>query len=168
MDVKVIVDILDSLPEIAGITRDRTYWEQVVPGLVEPVLADIVSRHDFDFTMAEYNDVTTIADQSEYTIDGGSNKYDCRDIVNVRYGDDGLLLNQYRTIDMDEIVSADQAPSSVFGWYNFKRSIDGFPIIVLVATPTTSGDVLTIRYRRKLISITEYPVEYGYVLALRG
>lgn len=162
MTSAAITDIIAALPEARKI-GDAAYWSQIVPKILVAVMDEVVTSYDFDFTMREYSDLVTVANQSDYTVEGENG--DCRDVVSVRLGSDKKPLARMRTLDVD-VLSYLSALGGVTYWDPYTRT-DYYPVIRLVPTPTASeaGQELWIRYRKKEIEITDFPSEFGYVLA---
>lgn len=153
-----------AIPEARAISQEAAYWNEVTKRFIDPVLSEISVAHDFDFVLGEYSTLSTTAGAASYTIFGSDN--DCRDVINVRYGDNDLLLTRYRATEVDAIKSEGQDPSSVFGWYTFARSSEGFPIIILVNTPSESGKTLHVRYRKKVIQLSQFPNDFSYIITV--
>lgn len=155
-----IKKIIPSTPEGKQI-GDETYWSQVIDAVMEPLLDKIATVYDWDFVMKEYSSVTTVADTASYTISGSN--YDLRDIVNVRYGSDKKVLSQIRALEADDLLSDGNTLGSVQAWYQYGSDAKGYPIITLVDTPDTTGDALYIRYRKKDISLDDFPDSFSHV-----
>jgi hypothetical protein len=115
--------------------------------------------HDWDFACNEVS-TTTTASTADYTCKG--NNYDCRDIINVRYNSDLVVLDRLNVLSNDR-RKPDKTGSGVYGWTQFKRSGDGYPIITIHNTPTESK-TLKYRYRMKDRTLENIPDYFDYVI----
>ena len=141
---------------------DKTFWSQTIDALLEPLLDKISAAYDWDFVMEEYSDETTVADTASYTFEG-SNK-DLRDVVNIRYGDSKKVLSKIRALEADDLLSDDGGLGGVKAWYQYGLDDHGYPQIVLVDTPATTGETLHVRYRRKEIGLKDFPDGFSDVM----
>lgn len=131
---------------------------------LQAVVDVIATAHDFDFTVDTATE-SVVVNQVEYTLEG--NDTDCRDVINVRFGDGGSddpvldrkdYLEQDRRLGTGETESPDMSSYIVYG-----ASEDGFPKITLNANPTDASKILTYRYRKSKITISNIPDEFKMV-----
>jgi len=156
--------LVNGVVETVGLSRQQV--ERAAHNLIGPVVDEIITRHDWDFACDVVTDDTTVVNQSEYTFTGNSN--DCRDIINIRYGDGrGVVLDELNTLKTDrreeETVSGAADTSGVYGYTLFGRSPDGFPKVQLFDTPT-EAKTLKYRYRKKDLNIGNIPDSFGFVV----
>lgn len=163
MKNKDIANVVASLPQSKAV-GDMAYWNKVIPSYVDLVIEKIVMAYDWDFAMDEYSSVTSVSGTADYTLTGKNNSL--RDIVSIRYGTKKTVLSKMRTLDADEALQGNPSLPDVSSWYQALRNAQGFPIVTLVATPASTGDVLRVRYRVKSISLDRFPSEFDYVIAL--
>ena len=161
MDVGQISTIVAALPEAKDI-GGKNFWNGVVPKFVPLIIDEIVGSYDFDFAVNEYSDVTTVANQANYELEGESK--DLRDIINIRIGDSNAVLAKLRPLDADDLLDTNDVAGGVGAWYQFGLSGAGFPVITLVRTPTVGGDALKVRYRKNNIPIEDLPDEFGFLI----
>ena len=162
MNNKTLVDFLLQLPQTRALSTDEAYWTKTVAAVLPLVLDEIYTAHDWDFTLNEYT-LNTVANQPDYNIEGEDN--DCRDVINIRYGDDRLHLTYYPILEMDEIISNSQLSTDVVAWTQAGRSDQGYPIITLHSTPTTAGETLRVRYRMRDVPLSALSDDFAYVVA---
>lgn len=142
--------------ESIEVIRDRI--NSVIPRAINR----IISRSDFHFACGETS-VVTVADQSDYECPGAED--DARDLINVRYGDDLVLLEKWSATDMDDLLSWISTPTSVKAWVRIPNMSDrNIPKIRLVGTPDTAGYTIQYRYRVKDIAFADFPMEWLHVL----
>lgn len=128
---------------------------------VPMTVSEAVRDYDFDFA-CDYTQTTSTINDPTYVLKGRTD--DCAYVVNVRYGSDEKLLDQYNDTDMDGILSGLSSGSGgVEAWY-LSRLVNNFPEITLVSTPTATGDVIKYRYVKKNVSELNWPEEFGKVL----
>lgn len=161
MDIAKLTTLVSSRSafNLLGIPDDQK--SAVIPAYAQSAIDRVAMRHDFNFSVAEKTDAATVVSQSDYTFTG--NQDDCREIINIRYTTDDVLLEKYEGVQYDVDLKYFYAPSTPQLWYEV-QSVNGFPTVRIVGTPTTV-EVLKYRYRRKNIPIEEYPDEWGFVLA---
>lgn len=162
MTTSDITALVRTLPVAASI-GDETYWSNAVPVILKQVLDEIASSYDFNFVMSEYSSVQTVADQADYNIYGDN--YGLRDIISIRLGSDKDVLAKLRPLDADNLLSGGNTLGGVKGWYSFKTTNNGYPVVTLFDTPSSGGDTLYIRYRMKNIPIQAFPDSFGWVIA---
>jgi len=145
-----------------GLKRDEV--NQMVNDLLPDIVSQIVTSHDWDFTMVE-SSTTTVSGTSVYTLRGDND--DARDILNVRYGAGrGYVLERLNTLQTDrrEGEDTDDGTTSddglVYGYTVYGRSDDGKPQIKLYDTPT-EAKTLTYRYRKGGLTVVDLPEEFG-------
>ena len=120
-------------------------------------------RHNFDFVLEEYDEVT-IAGTSDYLLTGKNAVQDILDVINVRYGDDRLLLEQLRAPFADRLMSGrGDSTFEVTSWVPAGRTSMN-PTIRLIGTPATSGITIRIRYRKRKLAIELWPEELLFVV----
>lgn len=153
--------IITATPEGKAV-GDATFWTQAIDALLKPLLDKIATAYDWDFVMEEYSTVTTVADDATYTL-SGANK-NLRDIVNIRYGDSKKVLTKIRALEADDLLSGGGSLGSVTAWYQYGLDDHGYPQIVLVDTPGTSGETLHVRYRKKEIGLKDFPDSFSQVM----
>lgn len=160
MTVDSIARIITAIPEMRAVNADKDYWIGIIGGIVTQVIAEIGTAYDFDFTLKDYGDVTSVADQASYVIPGKGK--DLRDIVAIRYGTE--LLNRIGRIDAYEIQESGGSLGGTVAWYQ-SGLVGKFPEITLIDTPTSAGVVLNVLYRRRNIELGTIPDEFGFVIA---
>ena len=160
MDITKLTTLVSSRSafSLLGIPDDQK--SAAIQAYAQAAVDRVAMRHDFNFAIGETTDAT-VASQSDYTLHG--NQDDCREIINVRYGDDDELLDKYEGVQYDVDLGLFNAPTTPQLWYEI-QAVNGFPTIRIVGTPTTV-ETLKYRFRRKNIPIAEYPEEWGFVLA---
>lgn len=160
MTVDGIAQIIIAIPEMRTVSADRDYWISVIGEMVSQVIAEIGTAYDFDFTLEDYGSVTSVADQTSYTIQG-RNK-DLRDIVAIRYGTE--LLDRIGRIDAYELQEVGGSLGGTVAWYQ-SDMVGDFPKVTLLDTPATGGTALNVLYRRRNIELGTIPDEFGFVIA---
>ena len=163
MTTNDLVNIIEAMPDILIIDIEPAKKHKVIQQLVPVALDEVVVSYDWDFA-TDVADDSTVANQAEYTLKG--NGENCRDIINLRYGttsDGFVLLDKKRPVDMDDFVSG-RTLTGVGWWIPFGRSSSGFPKVKVFNAPSGSTNVLRYRYRRKDVSINEFPDNFKFVL----
>lgn len=160
IDKTQLKKIVAATPEGKAVGSE-TFWSQTIDSVLEPVLDKIATVYDFDFLMNEYSDVVTVVNQADYELTG-ANK-DLRDVMNIRLGSDKDVLTKMRTLDADDYRSGGETFDGVQAWYQFKLNSQGYPIITLMDTPS-SVETLYIRYRKKEISLKDFPDSFSHVI----
>lgn len=160
MTVDSIAQIITAIPEMRAVNADKDYWISVIGEMVEQVIAEIGTAYDFDFTLKDYGDVTSIADQTAYVIQGKGK--DLRDIVAIRYGTE--LLDKIGRIDAYELQESGGSLGGTTAWYISEMAGD-FPKVALIDAPGTTGVALNVLYRRRNIELGTIPDEFGFVIA---
>lgn len=147
----------------SGLERDEV--EDITRSFLGVVVDRIATAHDWDFVCDEAS-TTSVISTTEYILRG--NNDDCRDIINVRYGSGrGTVIERLNTLQTDRREGESEAGVSdtekVYGYTVYGRSDDGFPQIKLFDSPA-SAETITYRYRKKDISLSVIPDEFGYVV----
>lgn len=155
-----IANLVEVLPVIRLLKMPTNQKRQAIESFIPIVVNEIASSHDWDFAMSLASTVT-VASQSEYTLKG--DHQDCREIVNVRYGDNLDMLIKKGLLDMDEFET-DRTLSGVGWWVPSGRDGGGFPKITLHATPSAAGKTISYRYRQKEIGLGQLPTQWHYVV----
>lgn len=151
-----IVDTVLMLPQIRAIGEVSVDDKRkAAEALFNSVKNDILITYDWPFAIYEATE-STVADQASYLLKGAES--DCRDIINVRYGDDDILLDKRRRVDMDEYLDG-RTISSVLFWMD-DGYLDDYPKIKLVGTPSTAGETIRYRYRPKDVPLTRFPEQF--------
>jgi len=145
-----------------GLKRDEA--NQMVNDLLPDIVSQIVTAHDWDFTLDEAS-TATVADTSVYILRGNSG--DCRDIINIRYGSGrGIVIDKLNMLETDRREGEDTSSGTsadsggVYGWVPIGRSDDGYPRIKIYDTPG-EAKTLTYRYRRSGLTVVDLPDEFG-------
>lgn len=155
-----------NLPRIVAWGGAKNQKEKLIKLMSEIAANRIAAAYDFDFVMDEAEE-TAVVDTQTYTLKGNSS--DCRDVINVRYGDNSLLLNKWTSTEVDDFLSntttrSGSTTSTVSPTYFFVSGIEnGFPRITIGGT-IAAGQTIKYRYRRKNITIHEFPDEFLDVL----
>lgn len=163
MTTNDLVNIVEAMPGIRIIEMVAANKRRAIQQLVPVALDEVVVSYDWDFA-TNVADEDTVANQAEYTLRGNNN--DCRDIINLRYGttsDGFVLLDKKRPVDMDDFVS-NRTLTGIGWWIPFGRASGGFPKVKVFNAPSGSTNVLRYRYRRKDVSISEFPDNFKFVL----
>ncbi|HET6455521.1 MAG TPA: hypothetical protein VFI02_14040 [Armatimonadota bacterium] len=127
--------------------------DEAINALIVPTIDSVVNRHDFIWACGTHVE-STVADQAEYTLKGKSDQ--CGDMINVKYGTKDLLLIKLLPTEADDKFSNITIPSAVTYWVHEGTS-QGYPKIRLIGTPTSAGNDITYRYRRKELKPQEVP-----------
>lgn len=122
--------------------------------LFESVISDILITYDWPFAIKESTE-DSVADQASYQLRGDD---DCRQVINIRFGDDEILLDKRRLVDMDEYSDGRTFSSELF-WVE-DGFFDGFPKVKIIDTPDASGDAILYRYRAKNIELSSFPDQF--------
>lgn len=146
-DISSEVTIHPLLSEIPG-----TQLSQAIPRLLPSILDDIGQRFDWDFLLGEYS-TATVANQAEYTLEGSAENLG--DIVAIRY-DNNVVLQRLRRLDAYDVVDDSGTVGGVKAWYQSGISINGFPKVTLVDTPS-EVKTLKVFYRKKEIGLASFP-----------
>lgn len=158
-DLVKLVEVLPAIKAIQG-GPDRTDIEKYATFVAN----EVATEFDWDFVVSDAS-FTTTDSTAEYTLTGNSN--DCRDVINLRFADaDGTtikVLRRLRPVDMDSFQS-ERSITEIGWWYVSGRSRNGFPKVTIVGTPDSDEDTIYYRYRRKNISVEDFPDEFGSVL----
>ena len=132
---------------------------RIVRSLLNPSVNKLMSAYDWPFAYAEATDATVV-DQAAYTLSGDND--DCRDIINIRVGDDEDVLDKLNVLENDRRKPSKDG-TGVYGWTEYGESDDGFPVIYFHNTPT-SVETFKYRYRKKDLSLADWPDRYDYVM----
>jgi len=133
-----------------------------VRSYIPVAIGRITGRYDFKFAEQEEEfSGGTVANQSDYEFN--SNKGQAIDIINIRYGIDLRELEKYEDIEMDNMLTNMDNPTTIFGWYPMGESM-GMPKFRLIGTPTISGEKITLRFTVKVINVESFPETWIYVL----
>lgn len=162
MNTQDIVNVLVGLPESMNV-GDLAYWKNKTPSYLRLVLNQVVDAYDWTFSTKSYETQTVTAGRNRYEITGKKN--DLRDIINIKYGSNKIVLSKLRPLDADGMLQNNPSISGVNSWYIDSQSSKGFPEIILIGTPIVTGDILYIRYRVKNIPLTQFPSEFNHVIA---
>ena len=164
MEAKTLVDSVLLRPAIAKMDIPADDKRRLVQSVMNLAVGECTVRHDWEFAIGVTNhEGGTIADTATYRLIGASQ--DCRDIIDILYGDDALMLTEYRKADMDRLISqgvftTDDDPTA---WYR-EGFEDDFPVVRLIGTPGDDGDILRYRYRMKNVGVEKWPTDFGFVL----
>ncbi len=159
------LELMLNLPRIVAWKAAKTPKQKLIRLISKSAADRIAADYDFDFVIGEGEETAT--DTNDYTLKGNSS--DCRDVINVRYGDNSLLLNKWTREEVDDFLSntttvSGSTTSTVSPTYFFVSSIEnGFPRITIGGT-VAAGQSIKYRYRRKNIKIREFPDEFLDVL----
>lgn len=133
----------------SGIIRKDV--NKMVLSTLDSAVKEIVLAYDWNFAYDEAT-TTSVADQADYTFEG--NNSDCRDIINIRWGDSETVLDELNFLQDDRRTEGTEG-SNVYGYILFKRE-DNFPVVTIRGTPD-SAETIKYRYRRKDITLAELP-----------
>lgn len=124
---------------------------KMVLSTLDSAVKEIALAHDWTFAY-DLATTTSVADQADYTLEG--NNSDCRDIVNIRWGDNEAVLEELNFLQDDRRTEGTEG-SGVYGYILFKRE-DNFPVVTIRGTPD-SVETFIYRYRKKDITLAELP-----------
>ena len=158
MTEQQIVDVVIYQPTIRAMQGEDNEKRRSIETIIPMVTDEISVSYDWDFVLAKAVE-TSVANQPDYVLKG--NNRDCRDIINIRFGDNNKLLNKRDAVDLDEYLDG-RTISTVMIWTPIARKF-GFPQIKLTDAPDSSTDDITYRYRRKDVPLSEFPDEFLYV-----
>ena len=157
-----IIHLVDSMAAIRAVYPDAVDRKDTVRAVVDDVVSQIASAYDWAFVL-DVADETTDGTAAEYSLQG--NRKDCRDIINIRFGQtDFELLDKKTAVDMDEWLT-DRDPSGTHWWYPSGRDSNGFPKITLVDTPDADYTI-RYRYRKGNVNLGDFPPEFSNVFVL--
>jgi hypothetical protein len=142
---RVVKDPTTGADMIIGI--DHSECERLVRIFIERVAQDIVESYDWDFKHANTTNATVVG-QANYTLTGLND--DAYDIINIRFDDTDTVLDQLNTLETDR-RAGDKSQSGIYGWNQYERDDQGFPIVTFVNTPDEVRS-FTYRYRRRFSS----------------
>lgn len=151
MTLDSIVEYIASMPDAMKM-GDKSYWKIVCGGMLPGVVDDVAMAYDWEF-LFDRATVAVTSGTSEYTLTG--NGFNLRDIQDIRYGSDALQLVKYRPLDALDYIS-DNAPTDVVGWYQTGTNQQGYPVIKIFGTPTTST-TMSVRFRKKDVKFVDFP-----------
>ncbi len=173
MDEKKLAQMVDRDPTVIksymGFTQQGTS-ELLTPTArlaaikqkIPLVLDRINLAHDWDFNTNTL-DLTTVANQGIYRCEQDKKK--ARDIITVLYGIDEASvrpLDEFSTVDADD-MQYKVGLGDVCIWKEAPRS-DDIAHFELVATPTLSGQWITVRYRLDTPAIIDFPGTFDLLL----
>ena len=164
MTLPELVQLVYDLPEVRMMEAygSATEKKNAIERHAKSIVGQVSTAYDWAFTI-DVADKATVADQAEYELKG--NAKDCRDIINVRLGSSSTwpVLDKKRAIDMDEFMT-DRTVTGTHWWYISGRSTNGYPMITLVDTPSTTTNTIRYRYRKNKIGIGSFPDTFSPVL----
>lgn len=152
--------IVLAYPVIQGMAGSPESKKETIRAFLPVVLDEIIMSFGWDFATDEA-DATSVAEQAEYVLKG--NKGDCRAIVNVKFGSTPTLIDRMSQVDMDELLVG-RTITTVQYWVD-DGITQGFPQIKLVDAPDTANLTIRYRYWKKNIGLSEFPNEWGGVVA---
>jgi len=163
MTTQEIVRLIEIVPVVRAIEMPADEKKKAINGYLPIAVAEVsVASEDFDFAISEADfSGGSVADQANYVLRGEGAR-DCREIINIRYGDDYGLLDKMRQVDVDEWLT-NRTHTSTTIWVPHGR-IDNYPRIKLVAAPDSSGENIRYRYFKKNIMINDFPDTFIYVI----
>ena len=151
------------LPRIQQIQVDAQTKTDTVENWLQPTINEIGKAWEWDFVL--YETLYTggsVSGTAQYALEGAFS--DALEIITIKYGDDENVLKKMHPIDMDEYLH-NRSHSSTDFWVPDGRQ-NGFPLVRLVATPDENGTQIKYRYRKRNISITEFPDDFMRTVAL--
>lgn len=162
MTVEEVRDRLLGLPELLALNLDASAITKSIDVYAPEVVREVATRYDWSFVLETHDHSGgTIASQADYTLLGRNDN--ARDIINIRYGDTLILLDERTPERQDEWQTQRSALSGVWIWIPDGR--DGkSPKIKLYGTPSTAGETIRYRYRRDNVTLQEWPVDFEFVI----
>ena len=162
MTVQEIQDRLLGLPELLALDLDASAITKSIDTYAPEVVREVATRYDWSFVLETHDHTDgTVASQADYTLLG---KHDnARDIINIRYGDNLVLLDERTPERQDEWQTQRAALSDVWIWIPNGREGKS-PKITLYGTPSTAGKTLRYRYRRDNVTLQEWPQDFEFVI----
>ena len=157
MNERELKDIILSLPIVRGLELSANDKKKSVESIFPLALDEVTMAYDWDFTLDVATELT-VASQADYVLEGNSN--DCRDIINIKY--DGDLMDKMGQVAYDEFM-LNRTHTSIDTWIPKGRK-NGFPQVTIASTPLTADVSLEYRYRRKNITLADFPDEFDYVI----
>ena len=158
MNKNSLINSVLLLPVIRAVSMTEAEKRSGLEAQLPSITSKILYSYDWDFAVDEET-ATSVIDQGSYTLKGKTN--DARSIINIRYGSNLKLIDKMRQVDYDE-WSTGRTISTVIKWVP-DGIHQGFPRIRLYSAPTASGDAIKYRYRRKDITLSEFPDDFDYV-----
>lgn len=147
-------------PESGGLGRVLTDIKKEAADLIPSAVREVATAYPWDFAIKETT-IDSVKDQSDYTL-RGSDSGDCLDIYNIRYEGSSKPLEFKTPAAMDDILGR-RTISTISYWVPSGRS-SKFPVVKIVATPSTSGETITYRYYRNNVTLSEIPGVCDYLL----
>ena len=160
MDIQRLITLVSSKPAFRLIGLPDAEKTKAITEYARTAIDRIAMRKDFNFAVGTASTVT-VASQSDYTLKG--NQDDCREVINIVYGSDAVLLDKVEGVQWDVDIELFESPSTPSVWYELQLD-NGFPQVKIIATPSVADETLAYRYRRKNIPIEEFPDEWAFVL----
>ena len=172
MTEKELVTMIMESPEFKvvyeGAKLEPRQAEKAVETRYPVVLAQVSNEYPWKWAIG-IDDELTVANQSDYTLEGAGGK-DCEDIINIRFATSSTptsfkVLGEMSSVEMDH-YDEDHAMSSPEKWILLRYDKDRFPVFRLFDSPASTGDTLRYRYRRRNVGITAFPPPFDEVFRL--
>jgi len=163
MTTQEVVRLIQIVPVIRAIEMPEDEKKEAIGNYIPIAISEIsVRSEDFDFAIdvADYTG-GSVEDQADYVL-RGEGKRDCRQIINIRYGDDYSLLDKMRQVDVDEWLN-NRSHTSTTIWMPHGL-VDEYPRVKLVATPAVDDENIRYRYFKKNITVENFPESFIYVV----
>lgn len=120
----------------------------------------IAQQHDFPFVMAVHEETLLADDMGLITLKGSNS--DCRSVRSLRYGSNRELMTKMGDTEFDEISSYSDFMDGKIRYYQVGE-VSNFPQYQVLPIPDEDV-LLTYRYRRGNLVVTELPDEWAHVL----
>ena len=162
-----ISSALWAMPDIRALYKHRIDLVADAKAHIPSIVAEITASYDFPFTYSESTE-TVVVGTRDYTLEGEDG--DCRDIILIKYGDgsDNDVVLDKKSIshqDRREGVTDDDTTDDItIEGYAIIGEEDHHPKIRLSGKPSETGKVLTYRYRKSDIKLTDISDVFRFVV----
>lgn len=165
MNLQEYVEVALGRPAMMSWKADPGEKQKALEGAFANAIRKICLTYDFPFMLGEA-EATSVADQGVYVLSGDDG--DCRDIISVSYDSALLEERSYRwyleqvagVASSDSYNAVDDTPAY---WIQIGEA-SGNPVVRIYPTPSSAGDTIAYRFRRKVPSFEAFPDSWSHVM----